>query len=89
MGKIIRRDETDEAKFHLRFKGIEVYHEYDSIADFVKDWQDYDEFMETEVEVLSEPKSEARRLIDLFLKNTKHIPTETSAYWSWKNSEKE
>lgn len=84
MGKIIMRDESDEAKFSLRFKGIEVYHEYDSIRDFVKEWRDYDEYMETEVKSLEKPKSEARRKVDLFLKMIKDIPTDKSGYNNWK-----
>lgn len=73
MGRIVSRDELDEASFHLRFKGIEVYHEYDSIADFVKDWRDKDEYMEAEVYSLEKPKSEAQRKIDLFLRRTKSL----------------
>lgn len=84
MGKIIRRDETDEAKFKLRFKGIERYHEYDSIRDFVNDWRDYGEFMEEEVMSLEKPKTEARRQIDLFLRRTKNIPTDRTGYNNWK-----
>ena len=50
MGKIIKRDETDEANsFKIRFKGIERYHEYDSIRDFIKEWRDYDEYIEEEI----------------------------------------
>ena len=33
VGSIIRRDETDEAIFDLRFKGIEHYHHYTSIKE--------------------------------------------------------
>lgn len=84
MGKIIRRDETDEAKFCLRFKGIEHYYEYGSVAEFVKDWRDYDEYVEQEIKPHSERKSEARRRIDLFLRRTRHIPTKQSAFDAWK-----
>lgn len=73
MGRIVSRDELDEAAFHIRFKGIEVYHEYDSIADFTKEWRDKDEYMEEEVYSLEKPKSEAQRKIDLFLKRTKEL----------------
>lgn len=84
MGKIIRRDETDEATFKIRFKGIERYHEYDSIAAFVKEWRDYDEYIVQEVEVLEQPKSETRRRIDLFLRRIKKIPTDKTGYNNWK-----
>lgn len=84
MGKIVRRDETDEAKFNLRFKGIEHYYEYSSISEFNKEWRDYDEFMETEVKPLGEKKSEARRKIDLFLRRIKHIPVDKTGYNNWK-----
>lgn len=88
MGKIIRRDESDEAKFYLRFKGIERYHEYDTIADFVRDWRDYDEYIETEVLPLEEKKSEARRRIDLFLRRIKNVPTHNDKdYYNWKARE--
>jgi len=89
MGKIIRRDETDEAKFKLRFKGIERYYEYDSIAEFIHDWRDYQEYMEVEVISLEKPKSEARRRIDLFLRRAKNVPTSSDKkYYEWKNGEK-
>jgi hypothetical protein len=84
MGKIIRRDESDEAKFYLRFKGIERYHEYDTIADFVRDWRDYDEYVKEEITPLEQTKSESRRRIDLFLRRTKKIPTDKSGYNNWK-----
>lgn len=84
MGRIIKRDESDEAKFKLRFKGIERYHEYDSIRDFVSEWRDYDDFIEEEVKPLGEKKSEARRRIDLFLRRIKHIPSDKSGYNNWK-----
>lgn len=85
MGRIIKRDETDEANsFKIRFKGIERYHEYDSIKAFTDEWRDYDEFMEEEVKPLDQPKSEARRRIDLFLRRIKHIPTKQSAFDAWK-----
>lgn len=84
MGKIIARDESDEAKITIRFKGIERYHEYHSIREFVAEWRDYDDFMETEVLSLEKPKSEARRKIDLFLRRTKSIPTDKSGYNTWK-----
>lgn len=84
MGRIIKRDESDEAKFKLRFKGIERYHEYDSIKDFVSEWRDYDEFMEVEVKPLEKPKSESRRRIDLFLRRIKNIPTDKTGYNNWK-----
>lgn len=42
MGKIYHRKLADEAKFHIRFKGIEVYYEYDTIQDFIHDWIDRD-----------------------------------------------
>lgn len=45
-GRIIHRTEPDEAKFHIRFKGIEVYYEYDSIRSFLNDWMDFDEWLE-------------------------------------------
>ena len=84
MGKIIRRDETDEATIKIRFKGIERYHEYDSIREFIKDWRDYDDYMKQEVEALEKPKSEARRKIDLFLRRIKHIPSDRTGYNNWK-----
>lgn len=85
MGKIIKRDESDEAKFKIRFKGIERYHEYDSIREFVAEWRDYEEYMEEEVKPLEQKKSEARRRIDLFLRRTKNIPTTKSGYNNWKH----
>lgn len=89
MSKIIRRDETDEApSFKIRFKGIERYHEYETIRDFVADWRDYDEYMENEVKVLEQPKSEARRKVDLFLKRIKKVPTESvGKYYEWKDKQ--
>lgn len=42
MGTIYHRKLADEAKFHIRFKGIEVYYEYDRIQDFIRDWIDRD-----------------------------------------------
>lgn len=85
MGKIIKRDETDEATIKIRFKGIERYHEYDSIREFIKDWRDYDEYIETEVLPLEEKKSEARRRIDLFLRRIKNVPTQNDKdYYNWK-----
>lgn len=85
MGRIIKRDETDEANsFKIRFKGIERYHEYDSIKDFTDEWRDYDEFMEEEVKPLDQPKSETRRRIDLFLRRIKNIPTDKTGYNNWK-----
>ena len=86
MSKIIRRDETDEAPaFKIRFKGIERYHEYETIKDFVAEWRDYDEYIEKEVKVLEQPKSEARRRIDLFLKELKKVPTKSEKdYYNWK-----
>lgn len=84
MGKIIARDESDQAILKIRFKGIERYHEYDSIAAFVADWRDYDEYMEKEVISLESPKSEARRRIDLFLRRTKNIPTDRKGFDAWK-----
>ena len=83
MGKIIMRDETDTTNVTIRFKGIEVYHEYDTIRDFVKEWMDYDDYMNEEVLSL-EHKSEARRQVDLFLKRIKHIPTDAAGFNSWK-----
>ena len=85
MGRIIKRDETDEANsFKIRFKGIERYHEYDSIKAFTDEWRDYDEFMEQEVKPLDKPKSETRRRIDLFLRRIKNIPTDKTGYNNWK-----
>lgn len=46
MGKIYHRKLADEAKFHIRFKGIEVYYEYDSIQDFIHDWIDRDVWLQ-------------------------------------------
>lgn len=86
VGTIIRRDETDEAVCDIRFKGIEVYYNYTSLRDLIRDWRDYDEYIKNEVEVLEKPKSEARRQIDLFLKRIKHIPTDPSGFDRWKNS---
>lgn len=83
MGKIIMRDESDMANITIRFKGIEIYHEYDTIRDFVNEWRDYDDYMEQEVLSL-EHKTEARRQVDLFLKRIKHIPTDTTGFNSWK-----
>ena len=87
VGSIIRRDETDEAIFDLTFKGIEHYHHYTSIKEFVRDWRDYDEYVEEEITPLEQPKSEAQRMVDLFLKRTKDIPTTQSGYLAWKNNE--
>lgn len=85
MGKIIKRDETDEANnFKIRFKGIERYHEYNSIREFVEEWRDYDDFMEKEVLSLEQPKSESRRKIDLFLKRIKNIPSDRSGFNNWR-----
>lgn len=85
MGKIIKRDETDEAtNFRIRFKGIERYHEYDSISDFVREWRDYDEYVEKEIKPLEGKKSETRRRIDLFLRRIKNIPTDKTGYNNWK-----
>lgn len=91
--KIIRWDETDEAQlteltdFHVRFKGIEVYYETNNAEQFMKDWRLMSDFMEKEVKSLEKPKSEARRLIDLFLARTKHIPKDKSGYNNWKQNE--
>lgn len=88
MGKIIRRDETDEANsFKIRFKGIERYYEYTSIAEFAREWRDYEEYMEEEVKTLEKPKTEARRRIDLFLKNIKNVPTDQNGWNNWKKGE--
>ena len=84
MGKIIAWDESDVADFKIRFKGIERYHEYDSIAEFVAAWRDYKDYMEKEVISLEKPKSEARRRIDLFLRRTKNIPTDQRGFDAWK-----
>lgn len=86
VGSIIRRDETDEAIFDIRFKGIEHYHHYTSIRDLVRDWIDYDEYVEQEIEPLERPKSEARRRIDLFLRKIKNIPSDPTGFDRWKNS---
>ena len=86
VGSIIRRDETDEAIFDIRFKGIEHYHHYTSIKDLVRDWRDYDEYVEEEIEPLERPKSEARRRIDLFLRKIKNIPSDPVGFDRWKNS---
>lgn len=86
VGSIIRRDETDEAVCDIRFKGIETYYHYTSLKDLIKEWRDYDEYMENEVKVLEKPKSEARRQIDLFLRRIKNIPTDPSGFDRWKNS---
>ncbi len=84
VGSIVRRDETDEAIFDLKFKGIEHYHHYTSIKEFIKDWRDWDDYMEEEVAPLEKPKSEARRQIDLFLKRIKHIPVDKAGFDAWK-----
>lgn len=84
MGRIVSQDGTDEANFHIRFKGIERYHEYNSIGAFARDWVDKDAWMKREVEPLEKPKSEARRQIDLWLRKTKHIPTTKSGFDAWK-----
>lgn len=83
-GNIIKRDGTDEAQFRVRFKGIERYHEYSSIQDFVKEWEDVSTWMNDEVKIHEKPKSEARRQIDLFLKRIKHIPTDKTGFNNWK-----
>ena len=85
-GTIIRRDETDEAIFDIKFKGIEHYHHYTSIREFIRDWRDYDEYVEEEIKPLERPKSEARRRIDLFLRRIKNIPTDPTGFDRWKNS---
>ena len=85
-GTIIRRDETDEAIFDIKFKGIEHYHHYTSIRDLIRDWRDYDEYVEEEIKPLERPKSEARRRIDLFLRRIKNIPTDPTGFDRWKNS---
>ena len=84
MGKIVHRHGADEAKFHIRFKGVEVYYEYDSIGDFINDWCDWSTFMSEEVLPLEAKKSEARRQIDLFLKRIKNIPHDKTGYNNWK-----
>lgn len=86
-GSIIRRDETDEAIFDIKFKGIEHYHRYTSIREFVRDWRDYDEYVEEEIKPLEGRKSEARRRIDLFLKRIKHVPTDKAGFNAWKANE--
>lgn len=86
VGSIIRRDETDEAIFDLRFKGIEHYYHYTSIKEFVKNWRDYDEYVDEEIKPLEGRKSEARRRIDLFLRRIKNIPTDPVGFDRWKNS---
>ena len=83
-GRIVTQDGTDEANFHIRFKGIERYHEYNSIEAFKRDWVDKDVWMKREVEPLERPKSEARRQIDLWLRRTKHIPTTKAGFDAWK-----
>lgn len=83
--KIIRKDETDEAYFAIRFKGIERYYEYETFDQFVEEWQSYDSYMQEKVLSLEQPKSEARRIIDIFLKRTKKIPTNNEKrYYKWK-----
>lgn len=85
MGKIIARDESDEVtNFKIRFKGIERYHEYDNIRDFIRDWRDYDEYVATEILPLEGKKSEARRKIDLFLKRIKNVPSDRKGFDAWK-----
>lgn len=84
VGSIIRRDETDEAIFDLRFKGIEHYHHYTSIKEFIRDWRDYDDYVDQEIAPLEKPKSEARRRIDLFLRRIKNIPTDKMGFDAWK-----
>ena len=85
MGKIIARDESDEAaNFKIRFKGIERYHEYSSIREFVRDWRDYDEYVAAEIMPLEQKKSEARRRIDLFLRRIKNVPTDSKGFDAWK-----
>lgn len=84
MGRIVSQDGTDEANFHIRFKGIERYHEYDSIEAFTRDWIDKNSWMKREIEPLEKPKSEARRRIDLWLRKTKHIPTTKAGFDAWK-----
>lgn len=84
VGSIIRRDETDEAILNLRFKGIERYYHYTSLRDLIRDWRDWDEYVEVEIKPVNDRKSEARRQIDLFLKRIKHIPTDKSGYDTWK-----
>lgn len=86
MGRIVTQDGTDEANFHIRFKGIERYHEYDSIEALKRDWIDKKSWMKREVYSLEQPKSEARRKIDLFLKRTKHIPTTKHGFLAWKQN---
>lgn len=86
MGRIVTNDGTDEGNFHFRFKGIERYHEYDSLDQFAKEWKDKTTWMKEEVLVLEQPKSEARRRIDLFLKRTKHIPTSKHGFLAWKQN---
>jgi len=83
-GNIISRSGDDEAQFFVRFKGIERYHEYHSIRELTSEWRDQDEWMENEVKILERPKSEARRVIDLFLKRIKHIPTDKAGFDAWK-----
>ncbi len=86
VGSIIRRDETDEAIFDIKFKGIEHYHHYTSIKELVRDWRDYDEYVDEEIKPLEGSKSEARRRIDLFLRRIKNIPTDPVAFDRWKTS---
>lgn len=83
-GNIISRDGDDEAQFFVRFKGIERYHEYRSIRDLTAEWCDQDEWIDREVKSLEQPKSEARRKIDLFLKRIRNIPTDKNGFNTWK-----
>lgn len=84
VGSIIRRDETDEAIFDLKFKGIEHYYHYTSIKEFIEYWRDYDDYVEEEIKPLERRKSEARRRIDLFLRRIKDIPTDKAGFDAWK-----
>lgn len=86
-GNIISKDGTDEAQFHVRFKGIETYHEYSSIKELTNQWVDQDEWMDKEVRSLEKPKTEARRQVDLFLKRIAHIPKDKTGFNNWKQNE--
>lgn len=61
MGEIYHRKLADAAKFHIRFKGIEVYYEYDRIQDFVRDWIDKDVWLQLLDEELERDKKKAHK----------------------------
>ena len=64
MGRIVTNDGTDEANFYIRFKGIERYHEYDSLDKMAKEWKDKDNKLR--IDSLSVEMTCLRKEIEVF-----------------------